>query len=108
MQEATAPGPSRCADRHLSLELHTRIEAARRQTSGRDAAWLVRMLTPIVRARSTLFVCRRRMGRDEIDDLTQHIWLSLFEDNMRRLSAWDPSRDVPLERYVALVADRLL
>lgn len=39
-------------------------------------------------------------------DLTQHVFLALFEDGGRRLRAWEPGRGASLETFVGLIAER--
>ena len=72
---------------------------------------LVRALGPVVQGRVAKGLFRRRggssQGRDvaqEVEDLSQEIFLSLFENDARALRAWDPARG-PLGGLVALIAD---
>ncbi len=74
---------------------------------------LVRRLTPVVQARVArkLLLCRDRSGgsrdvRQEVEDLTQEIFLILFADDGRVLAGWDPARGLSLANFVGLVAER--
>jgi DNA-directed RNA polymerase specialized sigma24 family protein len=74
---------------------------------------LLRVILPVIRAR-TLIGLRRRAtgtarGRDpnqESADLTQEVLVALLDDGCRVLRAWDPSRGLSLKNYVGLVAAR--
>jgi RNA polymerase sigma-70 factor (ECF subfamily) len=68
---------------------------------------LVARLLPVVRS-----VMRNRLrGAADpgsmVEDGTQELFLRLFADRGRVLRRWSPAAGLPLERYVALVADRL-
>jgi DNA-directed RNA polymerase specialized sigma24 family protein len=71
---------------------------------------LVRMLGPIVHGRIAKALFRRRgagQGRNvaqEVEDLSQGVFLALFEEDARALRAWDPARS-PLGAFVCLLAD---
>lgn len=72
---------------------------------------LVQTLTPVIRARVARSLLRRSesRGRDlshTLDDLTQSVFLALFEANAKKLRAWDPARGVPVRRFVAFLAQR--
>lgn len=74
---------------------------------------LVAGLTPVVQARvARTLLCRRsRLGggrdvRQEVEDLTQDVFLSLFSRDARILRAWDSERGLSLENFVGLVAER--
>ena len=70
---------------------------------------LVERLLPTVRARVTCALFRYKRGpqaEQAIDDLTQHVFLALFEDDGRRLRAWEPGRGASLTTFVGLVAER--
>lgn len=76
-------------------------------------ARLVHRLTPVVQARVArkLLLCRDRSGgsrdvRQEVEDLTQEIFLILFADDGKVLRGWDPSRGLSLANFVGLVAER--
>ncbi len=68
---------------------------------------LVSLLRPTIQVRVARALMRSmRRGRSaaqEIEDMVQEVFLALFDDDARRLRAWDPSR--PLEPFVAVVAD---
>jgi RNA polymerase sigma-70 factor (ECF subfamily) len=42
-----------------------------------------------------------------VDDLSQDVFLRLFEDQGRVLRTWDPERGLSLENFAGLVAERL-
>ena len=71
---------------------------------------LVTALSPVVQGRIAKALTRRRGPegqRDlaaEVEDLTQEVFLALFDHGGRALRAWDPKRS-PLGAFVALIAD---
>lgn len=74
---------------------------------------LVAGLTPVVQARvARTLLCRRaRLGggrdiRQEVEDLSQDVFLALFSSDARVLRAWDSERGLSLENFVGLVAER--
>jgi RNA polymerase sigma factor (sigma-70 family) len=73
---------------------------------------LVDRLTPIVQARVARALTRRhaeargRRIRQEVEDMTQEVFLALFDQDGRALRAWDPDRGASLENFVGLVAER--
>jgi RNA polymerase sigma factor (sigma-70 family) len=70
---------------------------------------LVTLLSPVIERRvaSTLWQrTSRRDVRQEVKDMTQAVFLSLFEEDGKALRAWDPERGSPLESFVALLAHR--
>ena len=73
---------------------------------------VVDALLPIVRTRVARMLyryrgqARRRAIGQELDDMAQEVFVALFENGARVLASWDPARGLPLERFVALVADR--
>lgn len=74
---------------------------------------LVGALTPVVQARVArkLLGHRDRSGRlrdvrQEVDDLSQEVFLALFQDDARILRSWQPGRGLSLENFVGLVAER--
>lgn len=76
---------------------------------------LVAGLTPVIQARvaRTLLARRSRLGsgrdvRQEVEDLTQDVFLSLFSRDARVLRAWDSERGLSLENFVGLVAERFV
>lgn len=80
----------------------------------RDAlARLVALLTPVVQARvaRTLLARRSLFGaarnvRQEVEDLTQDVFLSLFTRNGHVLRTWEAERGLSLENFVGLVSER--
>jgi RNA polymerase sigma factor (sigma-70 family) len=70
---------------------------------------LVERLFPTVEARvmQTLLRHKRRAVAEQVsDDLTQQVFVRLFEDGGRRLRAWEPDRGAALRTFVALLAER--
>lgn len=74
----------------------------------------VRRMTPVVQARVARkllsFRDRSAAGRDvrqEVEDLTQEVFLALFADDARVLRSWQPERGLSLANFVGLVAERL-
>ena len=87
----------------------------RRALDGEQAALrrLVTVLRPIIQARVArgLLAWRRgsasgRSVRQEVEDLTQEIFLALFDDDGKALRSWDPSRGLSLANFAGLVAER--
>ncbi|HEV8582866.1 MAG TPA: hypothetical protein VGX68_27690 [Thermoanaerobaculia bacterium] len=80
----------------------------------RDAlARLVALLTPVIQARvaRTLLARRSLLGagrnvRQEVEDLTQEVFLSLFTRNGHVLRTWEAERGLSLENFVGLVSER--
>jgi len=80
----------------------------------RDAiARLVAMLTPVIQARVARTLRARRLHlaadrnvRQEVEDLTQEIFLKLFARDGRVLRRWDAERGLSLENFVGLVSER--
>jgi RNA polymerase sigma-70 factor (ECF subfamily) len=70
---------------------------------------LVTTLTPCIRTAVVSALARstspaRRAARQEVEDVTQSVLLALFADRGRVLQQWDPTRRIPLEAFVALLA----
>jgi RNA polymerase sigma factor (sigma-70 family) len=72
---------------------------------------LVELLTPVIHARvaRTLLAHRSRLAggrdvREEVKDLSQDVFVALFERNARVLRSWKPERGLSLENFVGLVA----
>lgn len=86
----------------------------RRALSGDTPALrrLVVALTPIIQARVTKILNRRarhavgRNVRQEVEDLSQEVFLLLFAENAKVLSSWQPERGLSLKNFVGLVAER--
>lgn len=84
-----------------------------RALSGDPAATreLVVLVMPVVQARIARMLMRRRTrgGRDvrqEVEDLAQEVFASLFENEGRVLRAWDPARGLGLPSFCGLIAER--
>ena len=86
-----------------------------RALSGDQAALtrLVAGLTPVIQARvaRTLLARRARLGsgrdvRQEVEDLTQDVFLSLFSRDCHILRSWQAERGLSLQNFVGLVAER--
>lgn len=74
---------------------------------------LVAGLTPVVQARvaRALLARRSRLGsgrdvRQEVEDLSQEVFLSLFARDAHILRSWQAERGLSLENFVGLVAER--
>jgi RNA polymerase sigma factor (sigma-70 family) len=74
---------------------------------------LVARLTPVVQARvaRTLLARRSRLGsgrdvRQEVEDLSQEVFLSLFSRDGHILRSWQAERGLSLENFVGLIAER--
>lgn len=86
----------------------------RRSLSGDETALrhLIVALTPVIQARVTKVLIRRasqtprRNARQEVEDLSQEIFLVLFADGARVLTSWQPERGLSLRNFAGLVAER--
>ena len=87
---------------------HERLRAAL-AGDARGRRELVERLLPTVRAR-VLHALLRYKSREQAvqvtEDLTQQVFLLLFEDGGRRLRAWSPGRGASLSTFVGLVSER--
>lgn len=90
-------------------------EEVRLALAGNEAALtrLVRKLTPVIQSRVARGLLLRRTGtaagrhvRQEVEDLTQEIFLVLFADEGKVLRSWQPERGLSLLNFVGLVAER--
>lgn len=96
-------GPDGPADRALVARALAR--------DGDALAALVARLTPVVQARVARRLLRRgvelgRSVRQEVEDLSQEVFLSLFADDGRVLASWEAGRGLSLDNFVGLVAER--
>lgn len=91
------------------------LQDLQRALDGNETALghLVKVLTPIIQARVVRVLVRRsqqaagRAIRNEVEDLTQEVFLALLEQDGRTLRSWNPSLGLSLENFVGLVAERL-
>lgn len=74
---------------------------------------LVQTLTPVIQSRVARGLLLRRTGtasgrdiRQEVEDLTQEIFLLLFAEDGKVLRSWQPERGLSLLNFVGLVAER--
>lgn len=69
---------------------------------------LVDRLTPVIQARvaRTLLARGLRRARVQVEDLTQDVFLTLFENDGRVLRTWEPGKGLSLDNFVGLVATR--
>ncbi len=73
---------------------------------------LVQDLTPVIQARVARVLLRSvaattgRNVRQEVEDLTQEVFLTLFDDGSKVLASWQPERGLSLSNFVGLVAER--
>jgi RNA polymerase sigma-70 factor (ECF subfamily) len=95
-------------ERDLAQQLVTQAFA------GHDPALeaLIRRLTPVIQARvaRALLAGSPEGGgprlRQQIEDLAQEVFVTLFADGGRILRSWRPERGLSLENFVGLVARR--
>lgn len=97
------------------VDVHDSVALVREALAGDQAALsrLVATLTPVMQARvaRTLLARRSRLSahrnvRQEVEDLTQEIFLSLFAKGGRVLRGWEDGRGLSLENFVGLVSER--
>jgi len=74
---------------------------------------LVALLTPVIQARVARTLLARRSllaggrgVRQEVEDLSQDVFLALFDRDARVLRSWEPERGLSLPNFVGLVAER--
>jgi RNA polymerase sigma-70 factor (ECF subfamily) len=93
-------------------DLHEEVQKA---LAGSEPALsrLVAILTPVIQARVARALLARQSGgaagrnvRQEVEDLTQEIFLVLFADDGKVLRSWEPERGLSLANFVGLVAER--
>ncbi len=92
----------------------TQDDVSRAVTEGGAAlARLVEVLTPVIQARVARCLLLRRSGlaagrdvRQEVEDLSQEVFLTLFTESGKVLLDWQPERGLSLENFVGLVAER--
>lgn len=90
-------------------------ETLRRALAGDTEAVrrLIDHLTPVVQARVARALLRRahasgrRCARQEVEDLTQEVFVALFEQGGKVLRSWDPERGLSLANFAGLVAERV-
>lgn len=107
------PHPRKASDEAniANRAMVTRIERA---VAGEKRAIreLVDTLTPIIQKHVTRVLLRRRRAagnrdvKQEIADLTQSVFLTLFGDGGRELRQWDPARGSALPTFVGLLTER--
>ncbi|HSZ81986.1 MAG TPA: sigma-70 family RNA polymerase sigma factor [Polyangia bacterium] len=74
---------------------------------GKSTRALVERLSPIVAKRVAGALWQRRQRRDvaqEVGDMVQDVFLSLFVDGGKALRAWDPARGMSLDGFVGMLA----
>jgi RNA polymerase sigma factor (sigma-70 family) len=90
-------------------------DEVRSALAGDEAALnrLVRKLTPVIQSRVARGLLRWRTGaaagrdvRQEVEDITQNIFLHLFADDGKVLRSWHPELGLSLLNFVGLVAKR--
>jgi DNA-directed RNA polymerase specialized sigma24 family protein len=86
-------------------------ERVRSALAGDAAAvhWLIALLSPVIQARVTRALLRRAGGRStrqEVEDMTQEVFVALFENGGKVLRSWEPGRGLSLANFVGLVAER--
>jgi DNA-directed RNA polymerase specialized sigma24 family protein len=68
---------------------------------------LVDRLSPVISRRVVATLWRRTHGRQvtqEVADMTQDVFLSLFQSDGKALRAWDPARGMTLDGFVGMLA----
>lgn len=72
---------------------------------------LVGLLRPTIQSRVARALLRSLRGRtrgrsaaQEVEDMTQEVFLSLFDDDAKALRAWNPER-LPLRAFVGMLAE---
>jgi len=97
------------------VDAHDSADLVREALAGDQAALtrLVAELTPVIQARvaRTLLARRSRLAahrnvRQEVEDLTQEVFLSLFARSGHVLRGWDEARGLSLKSFVGLVSER--
>ncbi len=90
-------------------------EEVHRALAGDESALarLVDVLTPVIQARVARCLLLQRTGgstgraiRQEVEDLTQEVFLALWAEDGKALRRWDPRRGLSLANFVGLVAER--
>lgn len=87
-------------------------ERVRSALAGDPAAvhWLVAHLSPVIQARVARALLRRAAGgrstRQEVEDMTQEVFVALFDDHGKVLRSWEPERGLSLANFTGLVAER--
>lgn len=91
------------------------VSLVKRALDGHPAAQneLVALLTPVIQARVARTLLARRsllaVGcsvRQEVENLSQDVWLALFDRDARVLRSWKPERGLSLPNFAGLVAER--
>lgn len=72
---------------------------------------LIAELSPVIQARAGRMLARRPLTRSrdirqEVLDLTQHVFVDLFRDDARLLRSWDPERGLSLPNFVGMIAEQ--
>jgi RNA polymerase sigma-70 factor (ECF subfamily) len=90
---------------------HQRVSRALR--GDREAVHeLTELLAPVIQSRVARVLLRQRgrqtpeQVRQEVEDITQDVFLALFERGARILRSWNPERGASLTTFVGLVAER--
>jgi DNA-directed RNA polymerase specialized sigma24 family protein len=91
---------------------HPDIQLVRAAVAGDrgSARSLIQRLTPAVRSRVVWLLLRNRsihaQIRQEVEDLTQDVFVALFSRRGQDLLSWEPGRGMALEGFVGLLAQR--
>jgi len=74
---------------------------------------LVDHLTPVIQSKAARAILRRRAGKvqretlaQDVEELTQEVFLALFADGARVLRSWDAAKGSSLRNFVGIVAER--
>lgn len=93
--------------RRGALQIETSLIRRALEGDVRSTRVLVDALYPVIARRvgATLWQRTRRRGvAQEVNDLVQEVFLSLFECEGKALRAWDPARGMSLDRFVGMLA----
>jgi RNA polymerase sigma-70 factor (ECF subfamily) len=93
----------------MDAEEWVRIIAAALAGDRHAVERVVAALKPVIHARVTRVLLCCSLGRNvrqEVEDFSQGVFLSLFANSWRELRRWDPERGASLENFVGLVAKR--
>lgn len=97
-----------------SSDLSIQLDWINRAINGDPTAveWIVQELTPVIQGRVARALLRysakssRRSVQQEVEDLSQEVFLFLFEKDARILRSYNSKLGVPFAAFIGLVADR--
>jgi hypothetical protein len=97
-------------DQQPGQDLVNLRESALRGSARAERA-LVAQLTPLVRARVKRVLTKQRFSSlnsdsEIVDDLSQEVWVAVFEKGARTLRTWRKDAGLSLENFIGLIAER--